>query len=108
MLKSLSGRAHEVKTAIAVYFRKSGSRVWLEEVEVVTTTVIFRSLRTDEIDRYIATGEPADKAGSYGIQGLGGVFVEKIAGSYSNVVGLPMAELRLRLEQILVQGRGRN
>jgi septum formation protein len=97
MLKSLSGRTHEVKTAIAIYFRDPGQRLWREETEVVTTQVTFRKITTEEINRYIATGEPADKAGSYAIQGLGGAFVEKISGSYTNVVGLPLAELRRRI-----------
>jgi septum formation protein len=97
MLTRLSGRTHEVKTAMAIYVREAGSQTWVEEFEVVTTSVVFRPLDSGEIARYVATGEPTDKAGSYGIQGLGGIFVEKISGSYSNVVGLPLAELRRRL-----------
>lgn len=60
------------------------------ELAVSATEVMFRSIAQSEIERYWATGEPADKAGAYGIQGLGAVFVESISGSYSNVVGLPL------------------
>lgn len=101
MLVMLSGREHEVKTAIAVFYLPAGKTDWIEQSDVVTTKVKFRNLGTGEIERYIATGEPADKAGSYGIQGLAGAFVEKITGSYSNVVGLPLAELRCRIESLV-------
>jgi septum formation protein len=65
----------------------------LREV-VVSTRVVFGALTSATIDAYLATEEPWDKAGSYGIQGLGGAFVTRIEGSYSNVVGLPLAETR--------------
>jgi len=84
MLRELSGRAHEVKTATAVlYLDKT-------VLKVVTTKVFFRRLTEKEIDWYVQTGEPLDKAGAYGIQGKGAVLVEKIEGSYDNVVGLPL------------------
>ena len=64
-----------------------------ELAAVVTTRVQFRDLTPVEIEHYVATGEPFDKAGGYGIQGLGSLFVERIEGSYSNVIGLPIETL---------------
>jgi len=86
MLMSLSGRTHQVITAVAL--------VGSEQTHsfVVTTDVTFRALSREECELYWATGEPADKAGSYGIQGLGAIFVDHINGSYSSVVGLPLSE----------------
>jgi septum formation protein len=86
MLRLLSGRAHQVMTAVAV---ACGTRSALVRVD---TQVWFRQLNEDEMAAYWETGEPADKAGGYGIQGLGAVFVERLEGSYSGVVGLPLAE----------------
>ncbi|WP_150909827.1 Maf family protein [Marinobacter halotolerans] len=85
-LRSLSGRTHQVMTAVAVVVDGYAQSC------VVTTDVTFRALRPDEISAYVRTGEPMDKAGSYGIQGLGGIFVESLQGSYSAVVGLPLRE----------------
>ena len=87
MLRELSGRAHEVKTATAVFYQDKTL------LRVVTTKVKFRKLSEKETDWYVKTGEPLDKAGAYGIQGKGAVLVEKIEGSYDNVVGLPLAEV---------------
>jgi septum formation protein len=87
MLKNLSGRTHEVLTGVAVFYRGK------KKVAVERTIVEFRTLTDKEIQTYVATGEPADKAGAYGIQGLGAVFINSIAGCYSNVVGLPLARL---------------
>ena len=84
MLTSFSGRAHQVMTGIALA-RKG--RIW-QAYE--TTEVVFAPLSAASITRYVDTGEPADKAGAYGIQGRAAVFVEQIRGSYSNVVGLPL------------------
>jgi septum formation protein len=86
MLTELSGTTHQVMTAIAL---AQGVRC---ESLLVTTEVTFRSLSGDEIAAYVTTGEPMDKAGSYGIQGLGGIFVKELKGSYSAVVGLPLQE----------------
>lgn len=86
MLKMLSGNHHQVITAVAVVKGQQNLH------QIVTTDVTFRSLSNDEIEAYWHTGEPSDKAGAYGIQGLGGVFVENISGSYSAVVGLPLAQ----------------
>jgi septum formation protein len=96
MLQRLSGRAHEVLTAIAAF---DGEQL---ESRVVTSTVHFRSVDAEEAQRYWRTGEPADKAGGYGIQGIGGIFVERLEGSYSAVVGLPLeqTEQLLRLLDI--------
>lgn len=96
MLQSLSGRQHQVLTAVAV---ARGSDIRLQ---LVATKVRFRPLSDVEILAYWQTGEPADKAGAYGIQGLGAVFVEHIEGSYSAVVGLPLAETALLLGEFAV------
>lgn len=87
MLRRLSGRAHEVKTGLSVYNKGH------VHLHVETTRVYFRKLSDSEIDRYVATGEPMDKAGAYGIQGKGAILVSKIEGSYDNVVGLPLTAL---------------
>lgn len=86
VLQSLSGRGHQVMTALTMGL--SSSDDFFENL--VTTQVIFRPITRQEIEDYVATGEPLDKAGSYGIQGGGGKFVEKFVGAYDNVVGLPV------------------
>src|SRR5690606_23525988 len=86
ILSSLSGRSHQVMTAIALCRRAR------HEGCVVTTEVEFRDLTRQEMEAYWRSGEPADKAGAYGIQGLGGMFVRRLSGSYSAVVGLPLFE----------------
>ena len=93
MLKALSGRSHQVLTGVAV---ACDAEV---RSQVVTTEVRFRELAEDEITAYVATGEPLDKAGGYGIQGFGAVFVADMKGSYSNVVGLPLTETAALLQQ---------
>jgi septum formation protein len=85
-LGRLSGREHEVLTAVAFKF---GERM---ETELSATAVRFRALEPAEIVRYVASGEPMDKAGAYGIQGQAGAFVTEIRGSYSGVMGLPLYE----------------
>ena len=85
MLLALSARTHEVVTAVAV---ARGDRV---ESEISSSRVTFRSIEHDEARAYWATGEPRDKAGGYGIQGVGGIFVRHVEGSYSGIVGLPVA-----------------
>lgn len=101
LLQWLSGRDHLVHSAVVV---RVGERLgW----DVVTTEVRFRRLPEAEIEAYLLTDEPYDKAGAYGIQGRGGAFVERISGSYTNVVGLPVAEtLRLLDAAGLVVGTG--
>lgn len=88
MLRALSGRTHAVHTGVAVHV---GGRVFSA---VDTTTVRFRPLSEEEIDRYVASGEPMDKAGAYGIQGLGGALVEGFDGDIDTVIGLSMRLVR--------------
>lgn len=87
MLRTLSGRTHEVFTGVCVI--RNGRELCRAERSAVT----FRPLEPGEIARYIATGEPMDKAGAYGIQGLGALFIERINGDYYNVMGLPIEAL---------------
>ena len=94
MLSALSGREHTVYTGVAV---KRGETLLVEHE---TTQVRFRPLTEREIDLYIQTGEPMDKAGSYGIQGYGALLVEGIRGDYFNVVGLPICRLGRMLAQV--------
>ncbi len=88
MLQKLSGNTHTVFTAIAVGCKNRQD--WT--VKVVATQVTFKTLSRPEIQWYVSTGEPFDKAGGYGIQGMGAFMVRSISGSYSNVVGLPLCE----------------
>jgi len=99
MLRQLSGRQHTVITAVAVS-RGKKLRSAVEEVRVK-----FRKLRDDEIDAYIATGEPMDKAGAYGIQGYGATIVECVEGDYFAVMGLPLARLVGLLRDVGVRYR---
>ncbi|HUX24911.1 MAG TPA: Maf family protein [Burkholderiales bacterium] len=92
-LARLSGREHEVLTAIAF---KLGERM---EAELSVTTVRFRELSQGEISRYVASGEPSDKAGAYAIQGRAGAFITEIRGSYSGVMGLPLYETAMLLRR---------
>jgi len=87
MLTELSGRAHTVCTGVTV---RRGDNL---ECFTVSTEVYFRSASRQELLGYIATGEPMDKAGAYGIQGLGSLFIERINGDYYNVMGLPIEAL---------------
>jgi septum formation protein len=88
MLRALSGTTHDVLTAVVV--RRAAIRLELDAL--VATRVRFAALSPGEVDWYVATGEPLDKAGAYAIQGAGGAFVLAVEGSVSNVVGLPLAE----------------
>jgi septum formation protein len=94
ILASLSGRLHEVLTAVALKF---GARI---ESSVSVSEVRFKALSSEEIDRYVATGECEDKAGAYGIQGHAARFVAELRGSFSGVVGLPLYETAQLLERI--------
>ncbi|CBJ82923.1 putative Maf-like protein [Xenorhabdus bovienii str. Jollieti] len=102
ILSALSGQSHQVMTAVAL----SNSQHTLSEI--VITDVIFRQLSQQEIQEYIATGEPMDKAGAYGIQGKGGCFVRKINGSYHAVVGLPLVETCELITRFLVLADGKH
>ena len=93
MLQKLQGDRHEVFTGVALIDAATGRKATTFE----RTEVLFRSLGAEEIRQYVATGEPLDKAGAYGAQGIGAAFVASIVGSYSNVVGLPLATLSLML-----------
>ncbi|MBA4289036.1 MAG: septum formation inhibitor Maf [Pseudomonas sp.] len=95
-LQALSGRCHEVLTAVALV---SSERI---VSQVVTSHVTFRALSVAEIEAYWASGEPQDKAGSYGIQGLAAVFVSQLQGSYSAVVGLPLCETAALLAEFAI------
>ena len=87
MLRSLSGKWHQVMTAVALVDANDTKHEW---TSVEITNVKFRDLTDDVIAAYVATGESMDKAGAYGIQGYGALLVERIEGCYNNVVGLPL------------------
>ena len=97
MLTLLSGRTHHVHTAVAV---ADGDQV---HAEILTSDVTLCELTQEEISRYVATGEPADKAGAYAIQGRAAAFVSRIEGSYSGVMGLPLFETSVILARIGVR-----
>ena len=89
MLRQLSGRTHEVFTGVCLALPAPG----MENAFVSRAQVTFAPLGEDEILSYVASGEPADKAGAYGIQGLGARFIERINGDYYTVMGLPVCGL---------------
>ena len=95
MLGSLSGRCHRVITGVSLFYRQAGAEK--SHTFSVLTKVWFYPLSEAEIAGYIQSGEPFDKAGGYGIQGLGGMLAEKIDGDYWNVVGLPAGRLKREL-----------
>lgn len=94
-MKMLSGKAHTVITGCALIY--SHKKISFSE----STEVFFRSLTDEEIEEYISTDEPYDKAGGYGIQGKGALLIEKINGDYFNVVGLPVSRLNLELKKFI-------
>ena len=100
MLATLSGRTHTVYTGLVVLHRE---RQWLE---VVAAEVEFAPLSADQIAAYVATGEPLDKAGAYGLQGEGRALVRSVRGSYTAVVGLPLTETRRMLMAAGIVGLG--
>lgn len=93
MLRSLSGKTHVVYTGVALVEKNERGEIVSNETFVEATEVTFFELSEEEIDWYVGTGEPMDKAGAYGIQGLGRVLVEGIRGDYETVVGLPAARV---------------
>lgn len=103
MLRQLSGRTHKVITAIAIV--ESGKKLSLLDAD--ETKVTFRKLDDRDIEAYLETGEPFDKAGAYGIQGLGGMLVESIEGDFHTIVGLPCALLLKMLAQFMDVGRAK-
>jgi septum formation protein len=96
MLRRLSGRAHQVITGFALLDRSTGKCV----ARTVSTNVTFKTLTDAEITAYVATGCPLDKAGAYAIQGGAAYMVERIDGSYTNVVGLPLCEVVATLRKM--------
>jgi septum formation protein len=96
MLRCLSGQEHWVLTGFAVCHLAKGEAYQ----EVVQTTVKMKNLTPAEMEWYVKTGEPFDKAGGYGIQGIGSFMIESIQGSYTNVVGLPLCELIQMLKRL--------
>jgi septum formation protein len=93
MLRKLSGRTHEVLTGVCVKGKD------FEDVQVETTEVRFTRLSDEEIEQYVASGEPMDKAGAYGIQGMASRFSERIEGDYFNIVGLPIPRVYRMLKK---------
>lgn len=99
MLKKLQGDKHTVLTGIGILSTEDG----LSTFQYDRTEVYMREMEEGEIMSYVDTGEPLDKAGSYGIQGLGGMFIEKINGSYFTVVGLPIHKLAIMLKKFSIE-----
>ena len=97
MLRRLSGRVHEVWTGLSLVHSDDARAV----TQAVRSIVKFARLDNAEIERYVATGEPLDKAGAYAVQGHGALYVEAIEGSYSNVVGLPLSHLKHALKLLI-------
>ena len=95
MLKLLSGKTHRVITGVSIFYK--GQNISFSEV----TEVEFYNLKDTDIDEYIATGEPMDKAGAYGIQGKGALLVKGIKGNFYNVVGLPVGELKQKINNLV-------
>lgn len=108
MLRQLSGRTHEVITAVSVWLISARS---VEDVSLgfrtltETSRVTFREISDEEIEYYVATGEPMDKAGAYGIQGGAGQFVARVDGDFDNIVGLPVDRLLEEFEEIFEAAR---
>lgn len=103
-LKKLQGNTHQVYTGVSVLEKKNG--VWTEHTFYESTDVAFYPVSDEEIRAYVATGEPMDKAGSYGIQGIFGIYVRGICGDYNNVVGLPVARLFYEMKKSEIDLRG--
>ena len=98
MLCMLQDKKHQVYTGVCIWKKENGTedvRCFFEK-----TDVVFYPMTEEEIDQYVATGEPMDKAGSYGIQGVGGLYVREIHGDYNNVVGLPVGRLYQEVKAI--------
>lgn len=100
MLRRLSGRTHHVSTGVCALLVDAGGARRQAVSFVETTDVTFWDLTDAQIEAYVATGEPRDKAGAYGIQGLGGLLVREVRGDYANVVGLPLPHLLRELDHL--------
>lgn len=100
MLRFLSAAAHEVATAVFALDARSGRAAF----GIERSRVFFRDLAPEEIAAYVASREPLDKAGAYGVQGIGGLFVSRIEGCYFNVVGLPLVRTRAVLRELVPEG----
>ena len=98
ILAMLSGKMHEVLSSVAITVSPNEKPIQLVQV----SKVLFADLSIEQIDAYIASGEPFGKAGAYGIQGLGGAFIPSIRGSYSGIMGLPIYETKLLLDRAQV------
>lgn len=99
MLRALSGRQHQVMTSVTVAMGEQ------YKTQTVVTDVWFKALTEQEIDDYWHTGEPCDKAGGYGIQGIGGRFVSRIEGSFHAVMGLPLLETDELLKEFIISNQ---
>ena len=98
-LKKLSGQTHQVYTGVCLLFRRKTGETPVRQVFADCTDVTFYPVSDEKILHYVSTGEPMDKAGSYGIQGRWGCYVKEIRGNYHNVVGLPVSRLLYEAEQ---------
>lgn len=106
MLQALSGKEHWVLTGVALSLREDSNGEFQTKAWVEKSRVVFRPLSHQEIEGYVRTGEPMDKAGAYAIQGGAQGFVDHFEGSWSNIVGLPLESLRPRLVEIGLIDRG--
>jgi septum formation protein len=104
MLTLLRGRCHKVLTAFCLLNVSTSATI----KRIVESRVKIKNLTDKEIEEYLKTGEPLDKAGAYAVQGIGNFMVESIEGSYTNVVGLPMEELKVALEEVGIVTKGEN
>lgn len=100
MLALLSGNTHSVHTGVSIFLGRGGSNFTLARSFIETSRVTFLDISHEDIEAYIFTGEPMDKSGGYGIQGLGGQFVSRIEGDYFNIMGLPVARLGSELTSL--------
>ncbi len=101
MLQQLSGRWHRVTTGVAIVSAADAGECRQQAIDAVTTRVKFRSMTNRQIEDYIATGEPFDKAGAYGAQGFAAQYIERVDGDFFNVVGLPICRLSIMLDKLL-------
>jgi septum formation protein len=99
MLRAIAGRTHTVYTGLSLQRFDAPERAAYRDTSLAESKVTMVALEDEEIRWYVATGEPMDKAGAYAVQGLGAMFIEAIEGSYTNVVGLPLAELMRMLRK---------